>query len=385
MSRPHLTKKQARTCKSVQKIIKTRFFVDNHEILLYFSFIDIISSSERLAAGKESGLNEQVERRQLSKCDYVAQELKTQIIAGKYRSGDQLPPEPALCEMFSVSRITVREALKKLSMMGLVEIKQGKGTFVKSVDLGLFMKPMLQLVDFDEIDIETIYSAREYIEGGIAYLAAQQRTDGELAILESILGKLKAAIQAGDILSSNEYDRAFHDDLARAAHNPILFACLQTIEEINEACVKRYDKFLIMLDDCYNEHFQIFTAVANQQPEKAQAAMAQQRQQARFAAMRQAVNTQRQAFDDYQRAAQARSDAQWAADRARSGHAASDSTWTDGFSDAMRGVNTWVRPDGTEVETSTASNRAWTNAAGDVVGGGGGFDPGADWTELHQK
>lgn len=117
--------------------------------------------------------------------------------------------------MFSVSRITVREALKKLSMMGLVEIKQGKGTFVKSVDLGLFMKPMLQLVDFDEIDIETIYSAREYIEGGIAYLAAQQRTDGELAILESILGKLKAAIQAGDILSSNEYDRAFHDDLAR--------------------------------------------------------------------------------------------------------------------------------------------------------------------------
>ena len=275
MSRPHLTKKQARTCKSVQQIIKTRFFVDNHEILLYFNFIDIISSSERLAAGKESGLNEQVERRQLSKCDYVAQELKTQIIAGKYRSGDQLPPEPALCEMFSVSRITVREALKKLSMMGLVEIKQGKGTFVKSVDLGLFMKPMLQLVDFDEIDIETIYSAREYIEGGIAYLAAQQRTDGELAILESILGKLKAAIQAGDILSSNEYDRAFHDDLARAAHNPILFACLQTIEEINEACVKRYDKFLIMLDDCYNEHFQIFTAVANQQPEKAQAAMAQ--------------------------------------------------------------------------------------------------------------
>lgn len=119
--------------------------------------------------------------------------------------------------------------------------------------------------------------------------------------------------------------------------------------------------------------------------EQQQAAMAQQRQQAQFAAMRQAVNTQRQAFDDYQRAAQARSDAQWAADRARSGHAASEYSWTDGFSDAMRGVNTWVRPDGTEVETSTASDRAWTNAAGDVVGGSGGFDPGADWTELHQR
>lgn len=52
---------------------------------------------------------------------------------------------------------------------------------------------------------------------------------------------------------------------------------------------------------------------------------------------------------------------------------------------AQRGVNTWVRPDGTEVETSTASDRAWTNAAGDVVGGSGGFDPGAGWTELHQR
>lgn len=116
-----------------------------------------------------------------------------------------------------------------------------------------------------------------------------------------------------------------------------------------------------------------------------QSAMAQQRQQAQFSAMRQAVNTQRQAIDEYQRAAQARSDAQWAADRARTGHVASDYTWTDGFSDAMRGVNTWVRPDGTEVETSTASDRAWTNAAGDVVGGSGGFDPGAGWTELRQR
>ena len=132
MSRPHLTKKQARTCKSVQKIIKTRFFVDNHEILLYFNFIDIISSSERLAAGKESGLNEQVERRQLSKCDYVAQELKTQIIAGKYRSGDQLPPEPALCEMFSVSRITVRGEVSncKYHTSGHIyfTLKDGTGT-----------------------------------------------------------------------------------------------------------------------------------------------------------------------------------------------------------------------------------------------------------------
>ena len=119
-------------------------------------------------------MNEQVERRQLSKCDYVAQELKTQIIAGKYRSGDQLPPEPALCEMFSVSRITVREALKKAQHDGPGGDQAGERHVCQIRGSWPFMKPMLQLVDFDEIDIETIYSAREYIEGGIAYLAAQQ-------------------------------------------------------------------------------------------------------------------------------------------------------------------------------------------------------------------
>jgi len=117
-------------------------------------------------------------KNQMTKCDYVVEQLKERIISGEYKSGDQLPPEAALCELFGVSRITVREALKKLNMMGLVEIKQGKGTFVKSADLGIYMKPLLQLVDFDEIDVETIYTAREYIEGSIAYLAARNRTEG---------------------------------------------------------------------------------------------------------------------------------------------------------------------------------------------------------------
>ena len=53
---------------------------------------------------------------QLSKCDFVAEQIKDKVISGVYRSGDQLPPESALCEMYGVSRITVREALKKLNI-----------------------------------------------------------------------------------------------------------------------------------------------------------------------------------------------------------------------------------------------------------------------------
>ena len=215
-----------------------------------------------------------VRRNQMTKCDFVMEQLKERIISGEYKSGDQLPPEGTLCELFDVSRITVREALKKLNMMGLVEIKQGKGTFVKSVDLGLFMKPLLQLVDFDEIDVDTIYTAREYIEGGIAYLAALNRTESELTVMRRILQNIKSSFDAQDVAALDDFDRAFHAQLAKAAHNPILFAVYNALDEINVACVKRFNKYLnTYLDTCYAEHLAVFFAIENQQPEKAQQAM----------------------------------------------------------------------------------------------------------------
>lgn len=212
-------------------------------------------------------------KNQMTKCDYVVEQLKERIISGEYKSGDQLPPEGALCELFSVSRITVREALKKLNMMGLVEIKQGKGTFVKTVDLGLFMKPLFQLIDFEEIDVESIYTAREYIEGGTAFLAATRRTEFELTVLRNILQNIRQCIAEQDIVKLYEYDRAFHTEVAKASHNQILLSILQPLEEIDTACVKRFDKYLTTLENCYKEHYDIFKAIEEQDPEGARQAM----------------------------------------------------------------------------------------------------------------
>lgn len=212
-------------------------------------------------------------KNQMTKCDYVVEQLKERIISGEYMSGDQLPPEGALCELFGVSRITVREALKKLNMMGLVEIKQGKGTFVKTVDLGLFMKPLFQLIDFEEIDVEAIYTAREYIEGGTAYLAANLRTDFELTVLKNILQGIRQCIVDQDAVKLYEYDQAFHMEVAKAAHNPILLSILQPLEEIDTACVKRFDKYLTIIENCYKEHYDIFKAIEAQDPEAAREAM----------------------------------------------------------------------------------------------------------------
>lgn len=222
-----------------------------------------------------SGVDYLPKKNQMTKCDYVVEQLKESIISGEFKSGDQLPPEGALCEKFGVSRITVREALKKLNMMGLVEIKQGKGTFVKTVDLGLFMKPLFQLIDFEEIDVEAIYTAREYIEGGTAYLAATVRSDFELAVLKNILQSIRQCIAEQDVAKLYEFDKAFHTEIAKAAHNPILLSILQPLEEIDTACVKRFDKYLTTLENCYKEHYDIYKAIERQDPEAARQAMIQ--------------------------------------------------------------------------------------------------------------
>ena len=209
-----------------------------------------------------------------TKCDRVAEQLKDMIIRGVYKSGAQLPPEAALCEMFGVSRITVREGLKKLNMMGLVDIRQGKGTFVRGVDLSTFMKPMYQLVGFEEIDIKTIYDAREIIEGGIASLAAKNRTDEELRELEEILRRLREAIDAGDMVLSTQLDSEFHIYLGKMSHNTLLTATIATIEEISQACVRRVSKYFVSLDDCYTDHYNIYAAVRDRDEAQAIAVMA---------------------------------------------------------------------------------------------------------------
>ena len=210
---------------------------------------------------------------QLSKCDYVAEQLKDKIVSGYYKNGDQLPPEPALCELFGVSRVTVREALKKLNMMGLVDIKQGKGTFVKAVDLAVFMRPLFQRINFHEIDVEAIYAARAVIEGGAAALAAQLRTEDDLESLRTIVENLKTSIELDNSPDIGRYDIAFHQQIAKIARNPILCACIETLEEISRACVKRRNRYYGVLDNSYSEHYAIYAAIEKGDATAAEQAM----------------------------------------------------------------------------------------------------------------
>ena len=94
--------------------------------------------------------------------------------AGRLRPGDKLPSERDLAERFRVSRPTVREAMRGLSVLGVIEIRHGGGAFVTALDAADLLKPLNFFLSLSDVSIERLYEARVLIESELAALAAER-------------------------------------------------------------------------------------------------------------------------------------------------------------------------------------------------------------------
>lgn len=142
--------------------------------------------------------------------DQVAQELQNMIADETYKVGQKLPVENELAQMFSVSRVTVREAVRKLSVMGILDVRQGGGTFVKCLTPESFMTPVLPMLALDKKNLNDIFEVRILIECKSAELAAQNITDAQLEKLKRLLDKMDACALQEDLDTYNQYDTKFH-------------------------------------------------------------------------------------------------------------------------------------------------------------------------------
>jgi GntR family transcriptional repressor for pyruvate dehydrogenase complex len=154
--------------------------------------------------------------------DQVARELQAMICNNLYQIGDKLPVENDLALMFNVSRITIREAVRMLSIMGILDVRQGDGTFVKSLSPESFMKPLLPMLSLNKKNLEDIFEVRMLIECKSAELAALHSTEEQAQALRDLLDKMEACALTGDLETYNEYDARFHYEIARISANEVL-------------------------------------------------------------------------------------------------------------------------------------------------------------------
>ena len=147
----------------------------------------------------------------------IVRQVKAMIAEGRLKSGDQLPPERDLAEKFVVSRTSVREALRALESLGLVEIRPGEGTFVREVSVESLIEPLALVMASQREAIGELFEARQMIEPALAALAARRATPEELHEMERILEEQAKEVAAGR--TGLEQDAEFHSAIGAAAHN----------------------------------------------------------------------------------------------------------------------------------------------------------------------
>lgn len=163
--------------------------------------------------------------------DRVAADMQNMIFT-KYQPGDKLPVENELAQIFSVSRATVREAVRQLNTMGIVDVRQGEGTFVEQLTPSSFMRPMLPMLTLSNVDLADIFEVRMLIECRAAEYATQRASDEEIAALKITLEEMEEAALTGDIRLHNEIDVRFHNEIAKCSHNQVITVICELITEL---------------------------------------------------------------------------------------------------------------------------------------------------------
>jgi len=161
--------------------------------------------------------------------EQIVEELMRMIRFGHYVRGDRLPSENRLAAMFGVSRSPVREALSVLAASGVIESRQGGGSYVKAaMDPPILQNIMARAVDFK--DVLHLLEIRQMLEPESAALAAKRRTNEDLADMEQALSRFAVVTEDGQAVGQEE-DFSLHRSIVIAAHNPVLLEVFSNVAE----------------------------------------------------------------------------------------------------------------------------------------------------------
>jgi len=207
----------------------------------------------------------------------IIAQIRTAILAGKLKPGDVLPPEKELTEQFGVSKQTLRESLRALEHMGLIDVRKGigGGAHIVEVDIEVTKQSLANFLYFKDLTIENLSELRKLIEPHAAGKAAEHISKDDLVEL----GKLNET--ARDNLNNNLLEEMSHDEInfhrviAQNTGNPILILILDFVENLLEDFKKVLKPDLAFSKSVLDAHDKIYQAICDKDPKKASTEMYQ--------------------------------------------------------------------------------------------------------------
>ncbi len=197
--------------------------------------------------------------------------LISYVVNGTWKAGDRIPPERELCQQLGIARTSLREALKAMELIGMLDSRVGDGTFVCPRSEFLSRPLLWAFTGTDHAELQDIMEARLILERDLAGLAAERASVAELAAIADTITKMKICLDRGE--SVLEVDMAFHLTIADAAHNGVLRNAVQLLRNLMRQWL--YLKLAIptVPHRVVSQHQAIYDAIASHNPDAARKAM----------------------------------------------------------------------------------------------------------------
>lgn len=180
-----------------------------------------------------------IERQNIS--EMVFEQLVDLISSGEWKQGEKIPAETELAETMGVSRVSIRAALQKLSSLGLIERKQGRGTIVCDLSSGQQINGLMPMLVLMPPDIKAMNEFRLILECGAAELAAVRCDDSLIKKLEYNLAEMERLNTENKETADVDVD--FHFMIAEATQNPLIIKTQQIMRESFLECMHAYKRF----------------------------------------------------------------------------------------------------------------------------------------------
>lgn len=199
--------------------------------------------------------------------DSVVEQIEEMIKSGSFQAGEKLPSVRELCEMFGVGRSAVRDAITTLKGKGAVEVKQGEGTYILEFDSTRLFNNHLLLPGYR--DISELFQVRKILEAEIAEMAALNRSEADLHLMEKIL--------SNQSIKGWESDYHLHTAIAKAAGNEIIIQLVQFISATMKKAMIDFHNYIeknpTTVQVIENQHIRIYESIKLAIPPKAKQTM----------------------------------------------------------------------------------------------------------------
>lgn len=203
----------------------------------------------------------------------VVDRLKDLLEQGVLKPGSKLPPEPEMSKLLAISRPSLRQAYKALSILGILRAVPGDGTYISDSTSKVLSMPLTFLMLVKRISLDDIFEFRMLLEANLARLAAQRASQEEVRAMTLQIEHMGASLddKKTDAYLTSEYE--FHNCIARAAHNTLMLEIISILGGLLWETRKALVNLVPDRQEDLEQHRAILTAISRHQPNAAVDAM----------------------------------------------------------------------------------------------------------------